>query len=193
MTASVGEAFRLVRQALEGSGTRFAVGGSWASAAYGEARFTNDIDILADFDANSVDRFLELLPASFHADAGDARKMVCLGRAFVIYMPTALKFDLFPARAFPIGIEEIERAVRLPNSGLGEEPVPFVSPEDILLAKLARFRQGGEASERLWRDIEGIIRVRSGVLDRMYLRRGAERLGVTIQLDRAMQGQDREA
>ncbi len=188
MTTSAGEAFRLMRSALEACGIRFAVGGSWASAAYGEARFTNDIDILADFDANSLDLFLSVLPAGFHADAVEARNLFGIGRAFnVIYMPTALKFDLFPARAFPIGAEEIERAVMLPNSGLGEEPVPFVSPEDILLAKLDWFRQGGEVSERQWRDIEGIVRTRFGSLDRSYLKKGAERLGVAKLLERALE------
>jgi predicted nucleotidyltransferase len=64
MTASAGEAFRVLRRALEAAGVRFAVGGSWASAAYGEARFTNDIDILADFDASGLNRFLDLLPVA---------------------------------------------------------------------------------------------------------------------------------
>lgn len=188
MTASAGDAFGLLRTALESSGIRFAVGGSWASAAYGEARFTHDIDILAALDANNLERFLSLLPAGFFADPEEARNMVHLGRPFnVIYMPTALKFDLFPASAFPIGAEEIERAVMLPNSGLAEEPVPFVSPEDILLAKLDWFRQGGEVSERQWRDIEGIVRARSASLDRAWLTRAAERLGVAALLRRALE------
>ena len=72
---------------------------------------------------------------------------------------------------------------------LGQEPVPFVSPEDILLAKLDGFRQGGEVSERQWRDIEGIVRTRFAKLDQSYLARGAERLGVTGLLERAMRGQ----
>ena len=50
--------FELLRGALERAGVRYAVGGSWASAAYGEARFTNDIDILVDFQASSLERFL---------------------------------------------------------------------------------------------------------------------------------------
>jgi hypothetical protein len=89
-----------------------------------------------------------------------------MGRAFnIIYMPSALKFDLFPARAFPIGLEELERSVLVPNSGLSLEPTPFVSPEDILLAKLHWFREGGEVSERQWRDVQGIGAARLGVSD----------------------------
>ena len=47
------EPFGLLRGALDSAGVRYAVGGSWASAAYGEARFTNDADILADFNRAS--------------------------------------------------------------------------------------------------------------------------------------------
>jgi hypothetical protein len=39
------DAFEPLRNALERAGVRFAVGGSWASTAHGEARFTNDVDI----------------------------------------------------------------------------------------------------------------------------------------------------
>jgi hypothetical protein len=38
-----------LRSALEGAGVRYAVGGSWASTAFGEPRFTNDVDVVADF------------------------------------------------------------------------------------------------------------------------------------------------
>ena len=43
------QAFDLIRFALERADVRYAVGGSWASTAFGEPRFTNDIDILAEF------------------------------------------------------------------------------------------------------------------------------------------------
>jgi len=46
---SAGDAFAPLRSALERAGLRYAVGGSWASTAFGEPRFTNDIDIVADF------------------------------------------------------------------------------------------------------------------------------------------------
>ena len=39
MTPAADEPFGLLRTALESAGIRFAVGGSWASAAYGDARF----------------------------------------------------------------------------------------------------------------------------------------------------------
>jgi hypothetical protein len=81
-------------------------------------------------------------------------------------MPTIVKFDLFSAAAFPLGTEELDRAVSLEDTGLSKGPVPFVTPEDILLAKLYWFRPGGEISGVLWRDIKGVVRGCGTTLDR---------------------------
>ncbi len=184
---SASDAFSPVRLALERAGVRYAVGGSWASTAFGEPRFTNDIDILADFSAENLDRFFGHLPATFFADPEEAREALRLGRPFnVIYMPMAFKFDFFPAGAFPLGIQELDRAVFLDGSGLSEAPTPFVTPEDILLAKLHWYRAGGAVSDLQWRDIQGIVRSRRDTLDREYLERSASRLGIGALLERAL-------
>lgn len=54
---SVSDAFSPLRAALDAAGVRYAVGGSWASTAFGEPRLTNDVDILAGFTSESLDRF----------------------------------------------------------------------------------------------------------------------------------------
>jgi len=186
---SASGAFAPLRAALEQAGIRYAVGGSWASTAFGEPRFTNDIDILADFTLANLAPFLAVLPPEFLADPDEAAAAVRQGRPFnVIYMPAAFKFDFFPAHAFPLGRTELDRAVSLPNSGLSESPIPFVTPEDILLAKLHWFRAGGEASEVQWRDIRGIMRARRDTLDLCYLEQGASQLGVEVLLKRALAG-----
>jgi hypothetical protein len=188
MSSSV-DAFSPLRSALEEAGVRYAVGGSWASTAFGEPRFTNDVDILAEFSFASLDRFLGNLPDTFFADPDEARNAIRLGRPFnVIYMPTAFKFDFFPAAAFPLGIAELDRAVFLSNTGLSETAAPFVTPEDILLAKLHWFRAGGGVSEVQWRDIQGIIRSRETTLDHAYLRQSAATLGIVALLERALAG-----
>jgi hypothetical protein len=185
----VGGAFALLRSALENAGIRYAVGGSWASTAFGEPRFTNDVDILADLTPENLGLFLAGLTQDFYADGREGRDAIRLGRPFnVIYMPTALKFDFFPARAFPTGMEELDRAIVLERGGLSEEGIPYVTPEDILLAKLHWFRQGGESSEVQWRDIGGIVRARGPALDREYLQQSADRIGVSDLLRRALSG-----
>jgi hypothetical protein len=182
------DAFSLLRSALEGAGVRYAIGGSWASTAFGEPRLTNDVDILADFSEASLDRFLKSLPESFYAESQEAHAAVRLGRSFnVIFMPTAFKFDFFPARSYPLGIQELDRAVLLAVTELSEEPAPFVTPEDILLAKLHWYKLGGEVSEVQWRDIRGIVRGCGATLDRAYLEHSASLLGVAALLVKALE------
>src|SRR4051794_1289701 len=109
---SPADAFDVLRGALERAAVRFAVGGSWASTAYGEPRFTNDIDILAEFTEQNLSAFLHFLPDPFYAPADDALLLLRGGRPFnVIHIPSVLKFDLFPSPAFPLGGEELDRAV----------------------------------------------------------------------------------
>lgn len=186
------EPFAALRIALEAAGIRFAIGGSWASMTFGEPRFTNDVDVIADLSLPAVDRFIAALPTTFYADAADARTAVMTGRSFnVIHVPSLLKFDLFPARAFPLGMAELDRAIFVPGTGLSDDPVPFVTPEDILLAKLHWYRRGGEISSVQWRDISGIVNACAATLDRAYLERSAAKIGVTDLLARALEHADR--
>jgi hypothetical protein len=171
---SLADAFEPVRSALDRAAIRYAIGGSWASTAFGEPRFTNDVDILAEFTEENVKQFLANLPETFYVDAEEALSAIRRGRPFnVIHIPMAFKFDFFPASAFAIGLEELDRVIYLPNTGLSKAPAPFVTPEDILLAKLSWFRSGGEVSEVQWRDLKGIIAACETKLDRIYLTKGA--------------------
>jgi hypothetical protein len=61
---SPADAFDILRAALEQGGIRYAIGGSWASTAFGEPRFTNDVDILADLTQENVARPGGALPIS---------------------------------------------------------------------------------------------------------------------------------
>ncbi len=62
----------------------------------------------------------------------------------------------------------------------------FATPEDIILAKLARFKKGGSVSARQWNDVLGVVRIQGDRLDRAYLNEWAERLGVRELLDDAL-------
>ena len=184
---SASDSFEQLRSAMEKAGIRYAVGGSWASTAFGEPRFTNDVDIVADFTQVNVVRFFVVLPETFYADAEEARNAIANGKSFnLIHVPSAFKFDIFPARAFALGLEELARAIHISGTGLSNAPVPFVTPEDILLAKLNWFRLGNEVSEVQWRDILGIVRGCAASLDREYLHRNAEKLAVGELLIRAL-------
>jgi hypothetical protein len=96
---SPSDAFDPVRSALERAGIRYAVGGSWASAAFGEPRFTNDIDILAELTAQNLGPLLRYLPDTFYVDPAEALTAVCAGRPLVVRVP--------------LGSEELDRAVAI--------------------------------------------------------------------------------
>jgi hypothetical protein len=167
--------------ALERAGIRYAIGGSWASTTFGEPRFTNDMDILSELTEANLPVFLRGLPDTFYFDADEALAAIRRGGAFnVIYMPTAFKFDFFPAAGFALGRQELDRAIYISDTGLTKAPAPFVTPEDILLAKLFWFRSAGNTSEVQWRDLKGIARNSAGTLDNIYMQEGAETLGVVI-------------
>ena len=53
-----------------------------------------------------------------------------------------------------------------------------------MLRKLLWFRLGGEASDRQWADVCGIVGVQAGNLDAAYLAQWADRLGIRDLLNR---------
>jgi hypothetical protein len=74
-------------------------------------------------------------------------------------------------------------AVALP--ALDTERVPVISAEDTILAKLHWYRAGGEVPDRQWRDIAGMFAASGDYLDRGYLERWAQALGLTDLYQRA--------
>ncbi len=178
------EAFSGVRDALESAGVKFAVGGSWASTTYGEPRQTNDIDIVASFSISTLPTFLDFLGDGFYFDADTAREAFLLGRAFnVIHRQWSFKFDFFPVQD-EHGAAELGRVVEVDIPALSERPVPVVSAEDIIVAKLRWYREGGSVSEQQWRDIAGVLRAEGGRLDWDYLELWARKLGLSGLLEK---------
>ena len=100
-----------------------------------------------------------------------------------IHKLLAHKVDIFPA-IDEFHFVQVERATRLP---LGDSQVEcrVTSAEDILLAKMRWYRDGGETSDRQWNDIVGVTTTSVG-LDLSYLRQWAARLGVTDLLEKAL-------
>jgi hypothetical protein len=86
----------------------------------------------------------------------------------------------------PYDVQLLQRARRLPVPGVEGRTFSFVSPEDIILLKLRWYREGGETSDRQWEDVLGVLAVQDTALDREYLGRWAEVLGVQDLLDKAL-------
>jgi hypothetical protein len=170
------ELLRIAVEACDRLGITYLVTGSTASIAYGEPRFTNDIDILVDLPADLVDAFCDAFPEDeFYLNRQTVR--TCVRDAFqfnLIHPASGLKIDFIVLTRSEYDRSRVQRRRLLP--ALADQDVCFASPEDVIVKKMLYYREG--ESPKHIRDIGGIIRVQGAKLDRAYIAEWARRLGV---------------
>ncbi len=175
----------LVTRQLDALQIPHTIGGSIASSFAGEPRSTVDIDIVVALEERHVEALADALASEFYVDADALRRAIrTRSSANLIHQSTQLKVDLFVAGGTPLDARQIARRLAV-DLGDGRR-LHVHPPEDILLQKLRWYRRGGEVSDRQWRDIAAIVRVQGRRLDREYVRQGAEILGVSDLLVRAL-------
>jgi hypothetical protein len=175
----------LVARALETAGAAYFLGESLASSIDGEPRATNDIDFVIDMPLGRVESFRRDLGVDFELDEDMLREALLHGScANGFYLPLVLKVDFFGHAHGPFDDSEFarRRPVQL-RQGAGSLLVK--APEDTVLRKLLWYRQGGEVSDRQWRDVLGVLRNNPSTLDVEYMTAWAGRLGTMDLLDRA--------
>jgi hypothetical protein len=166
---------RLVRR-LEELGIPYMIAGSVASSHHGRPRATNDADIVIDPTPQALDGLVAALSADgYYVDAAIARHALRTRRLFNVIEPeSAFKIDLIIRKERPFSREEFARRERHDFAGLS---VQIATAEDTILAKLEWARKAG-GSERQLDDVAGILQVSGARLDRAYLDKWAEALGV---------------
>lgn len=175
-------ALRVIR-ILENLGAPAWIGGSLASSMFGIPRSTQAADIVADLRSEMVQPFLERLGDDFWADPERIAQGVERRSSFnVIHLPTMFKVDIFVLGRDPRSLRELERR-RSVDIGEGRGQIPVASPEDVVIRKLAWYRDGGRVSDRQWRDALGVARVQKDRLDLDYLEEAAEEIEVADLLD----------
>ncbi|MEN3333768.1 MAG: hypothetical protein V7641_3133 [Blastocatellia bacterium] len=170
----------------------YVIGGSYASSAHGFARATMDIDILAAIRPEQTEAFAAKLEPEFYADDHAIRRAVMTKRSFnVIHIETSFKIDVFVAKPGSFDDQQLERR-QLEVVDEDQQRTAYVSTaEDIILAKLRRYRISNETSEKQWNDVRGVVEVQGEKLDRVYLRKWAEPLGVLDLLERVFSEADK--
>lgn len=173
---------------LDDLGVEYVIGGSLASSVHGEPRTTNDIDIMADIGPEHVDALAAAVSGDYYLSPGAAREAIRHQGSFnLIHLHKAVKIDVFVAGDDPLNAEGLRRRERVRVWGDPEAWLFVDSPEHSILRKLEWYRRGGEVSERQWRDVQGILRVQGGALDRQRLLEWAPHLGIEDLVLRALE------
>ncbi len=187
-----GEGFSALRPVvaeLERLGVRYYIGGSVAGTAYGYARMTQDVDVVAELRMEHVQPLVQALQEAYYVNAKTAAEAVARHSCFnLIHNKTYFKIDIFTVKPRDYNRAALKR--RRKRTLIKEDPATefFVaSAEDVILSKLEWYRMGDEASDRQWTDIVKILEVQQHQVDRDYLKKWAAELGVNDLLTKAWQ------
>ena len=173
---------------LEQFGIQYLIGGSVASIVHGEARLTNDLDLVADIAAHQVPALAAALAHEFYVDDVGIQRAIRERSSFnLIHLATMFKVDVFIDRGDAWALEQMRCAESVALLYGDDTTVRRVAgAETMILQKLLWFRKGGEVSDRQWRDVLGMLKVQADRLDYAYLQDWATRLGVADLLDKAV-------
>lgn len=171
---------------LESFDIAYALGGSVASSLLGEPRTTVDVDFAVKLDSAGLERIIEATSAEFYVPLDSARASIeALSSFNLISNMTGLKIDVFVVGNDLLARRQLERRCLMLVRREPRAELWVTSVEDQILRKLSWYRDGGEVSDRQWRDIVGLLRTQRDCLDLPDLRSASVELGLAELLHRA--------
>jgi hypothetical protein len=169
-------AFGGVIDIFEATGIEYVIWGGVAASAYGEPRFTQDMDVVVRLRYDEVDTLARLLEEDGYYVSVEAIRDA-LDRHFyfnAIHIETGIKIDFHIAGRDPIYVWAFKhRKVRNFDE---VRQAAYMPPESIILTKLQTYEDS--RSTRHLDDVAGILRVSGPELDLAYVHREAARIGV---------------
>ena len=167
---------KYVLDALETRAIPYMVVGSFASSTYGETRFTFDIDVVIELNERDVPGFVAAFPDSdFYRSPEAIRDAIRQRFQFnVIHTASGNKIDFMLPRSDEWG--RVQMARRRWVLLLPDREGFAAAPEDVILAKLWYFAEGG--SDKHLRDIASMLRVSGSQIDRADVEAWACKLGL---------------
>ena len=170
------ELLRHLVRCFEGLKIPYLVTGAMASIAYGEPRFTNDIDIVADIKEEHIAGLRECFPEEdFFLDKDTIKDAIQHKHQFNIIHPSSgLKIDVIIRKGDAFDNSRFSRIKRI--HPVEDTEANFASPEDVIIKKMEYYKEGG--SEKHLRDITGILKISEELIDFNYISQWVERLGL---------------
>ncbi|MCC7354286.1 MAG: hypothetical protein IT330_11055 [Anaerolineae bacterium] len=163
--------------ALESLGITYAIGGSFASSAYGEARTTADIDISIVLPFEDAKRFVAAIQRlGYYVFLDTVLDAMIHKMPFnVIDAVSGYKADIFLVEPTLLEESVLSRRRRVVYDPATNASAMLYSPEDVIIYKLKYFLQG--QSQKHPRDIAAMLVVQGASLDYDYIARWAEEIG----------------
>ena len=169
--------------ALNQAGIPYMFTGSLASSVHGVPRASNDFDVVIAPTPEQL-RFLKtLLPESqYYFDLDDALNTLKTRSQFnVIDLSSGWKIDFIIRKPRAFSLTEFDRRFEMKFEGLS---LFMASAEDVIVAKLEWGKIS--ASQRQIEDVAGILGIRFDEIDRNYIGRWVEDLGLENQWREAL-------
>ena len=162
---------------FESLGIKYFITGSIASIFYGEPRFTNDIDVVADIEDVHIPGLLKLFPKDeFYVSEDAIRDAINRQYQFNIIHPSSgLKIDVIIPKRDAFDKSRFERINRI--SPIQDTKANFASPEDVIIMKMRYYKEG--ESEKHLRDITSMLKISGDIIDKKYIKDWAEKLDLT--------------
>jgi hypothetical protein len=133
------------------------IGGSVASTLYGMVRTTQASDLIAGLRSGHIRPLVPALEGEFFIDEDLIADAIARRSRFnIIHRESMFKVDVFIPRETTFIKNQFARARREILSADPDARAYVATAEDVLLAKLDWYRQGGESSERQWRDVRAL-------------------------------------
>lgn len=180
--SSPAEILARVVRTLDRAEIPYMVTGSVAASRHGSPRSTQDIDIVLSTDEAGLERLLREFPdTAYYVSRDSAVDALAKESMFnVIDLASGWKIDFIFRKSRAFSREEFER--RKSGEALGVR-LSIVTPEDLLISKLEWAKIG--ESERQIRDAAGVIATQGAALDRAYIERWVDILGLKAQWEAA--------
>lgn len=169
---------KLVTARLDGAQIPYMITGSIAAGHYAQPRMTRDLDLVVQLEPADAERIVELFNDQFECNVETIRTAITRRALFnLIHVDAIVKVDFVVRKAALFRLEEFSRRRGVEIDG---QPMWMVSPEDLVLSKLAW--AGESRSELQLRDVRQILAARPDV-DWLYMERWAASLGISGLLE----------